>query len=63
MLQTIMQLDVNSEPVRSLWTSGVTITDNTSIFKVGDKSYGVILANPGLSKTNVYSNSASSKIS
>lgn len=55
--------DVNSEPVGVYGTSGVTITDNTSIFKVGDKSYGVILANPGLSKTNVYSNSASSKIS
>ena len=55
--------DVNSEPVGVYGSSGVTITDNTSIFKVGDKSYGVILANPGLSKTNVYSNSASSKIS
>ena len=55
--------DMNSEPVGVYGTSGVTITDNTSIFKVGDKSYGVILANPGLSKTNVYSNSASSKIS
>ncbi|WP_455041754.1 autotransporter-associated N-terminal domain-containing protein [Leptotrichia buccalis] len=55
--------DVNSEPVGVYGTSGVTITDNTSIFKVGDKSYGVILANPGLSKTNVYSNSSSSKIS
>ena len=55
--------DVNSEPVGVYGSSGVTITDNTSIFKVGDKSYGVILANPGLSKTNVYSNSSSSKIS
>ena len=55
--------EVNSEPVGVYGTSGVVINDSTSDFIVGDKSYGVILANPGLSKTNVYSNSSSSKIS
>ena len=55
--------EVTSEPVGVYGTSGVVINDSTSDFIVGDKSYGVILANPGLSKTNVYSNSASSKIS
>ena len=55
--------EVNSEPVGVYGTSGVVINDSTSDFIVGNKSYGVILANPGLSKTNVYSNSSSSKIS
>lgn len=55
-------LDANSEPVGVYGTSGVTITDTTTNFNVGDKSYGVILANPGMSKTNVYSNSASSNV-
>ena len=52
----------NSEPVGVYGTSGVTINDMTSNFTVGDKSYGVILANPGMNKTNVYSNSASSNV-
>ena len=54
--------DVNSEPVGVYGSNGITITDTTSSFNVGDKSYGVILANPGLSKTNVYSNSSSSNV-
>ena len=54
--------DANSEPVGVYGTSGVTINDTTSNFNVGDKSYGVILANPGMNKTNVYSNSASSNV-
>ena len=54
--------DLNSEPVGIYGSSGVSITDTTSHFNVGDKSYGVILANPGLSKTNVYSNSSSSNV-
>ena len=54
--------DANSEPVGVYGSNGITITDTTSSFNVGDKSYGVILANPGLSKTNVYSNSASSNV-
>ena len=54
--------DVNSEPVGVYGTSGVSINDTTSSFTVGDKSYGVILANPGMSRTNVYSNSASSNV-
>ena len=54
--------DPNSEPVGIYGSSGVSITDTTSHFNVGDKSYGVILANPGMSKTNVYSNSASSNV-
>ena len=52
----------NSEPVGVYGTSGVMINDTTSNFNVGDKSYGVILANPGMNKTNVYSNSASSNV-
>ena len=52
----------NSEPVGVYGTSGVTINDMTSNFTVGAKSYGVILANPGMNKTNVYSNSASSNV-
>ena len=52
----------NSEPVGVYGTSGVTINDTTSNFTVGDKSYGVILENPGMNKTNVYSNSASSNV-
>lgn len=52
----------NSDPVGVYGTSGVTINDMTSNFTVGDKSYGVILANPGMNKTNVYSNSASSNV-
>ena len=52
----------NNEPVGVYGTSGVTINDTTSNFTVGDKSYGVILANPGMNKTNVYSNSASSNV-
>ena len=55
-------MDANSEPVGVYGTSGVTINDTTSNFNVGDKSYGVILANPGMNKTNVYSNSASSNV-
>lgn len=54
--------DANSEPVGVYGTSGVLINDTTSSFTVGDKSYGVILANPGMSRTNVYSNSASSNV-
>ena len=54
--------DPNSEPVGIYGSSGVTVTDTTTNFNVGDKSYGVILANPGIGKTNVYSNSASSNI-
>ena len=54
--------DPNSEPVGVYGTSGVSINDTTSNFTVGDKSYGVILANPGMSRTNVYSNSASSNV-
>ena len=54
--------DQNSEPVGIYGSSGVTVTDTTTNFNVGDKSYGVILANPGIGKTNVYSNSASSNI-
>ena len=54
--------DLNSEPVGIYGSSGVTISDTTSNFNVGDKSYGVILANPGLNRTNVYSNSASSNV-
>ena len=54
--------DANSEPVGIYGSNGITITDTTSSFNVGDKSYGVILANPGLSKTNVYSNSSSSNV-
>ena len=54
--------DANSEPVGVYGSNGITITDTTSNFNVGDKSYGVILANPGLSKTNVYSNSSSSNV-
>ena len=54
--------DANSEPVGVYGTSGVSINDTTSSFTVGDKSYGVILANPGMSRTNVYSNSASSNV-
>ena len=54
--------DANSEPVGVYGTSGVSINDTTSNFTVGDKSYGVILANPGMSRTNVYSNSASSNV-
>jgi len=55
-------MDANSEPVGVYGTSGVTINDTTSNFNVGDKSYGVILSNPGINKTNVYSNSASSNV-
>ena len=55
-------MDANSEPVGVYGTSGVTINDTTSNFNVGDKSYGVILSNPGMNKTNVYSNSASSNV-
>jgi len=55
-------MDANSEPVGVYGTSGVTINDTTSNFNVGDKSYGIILANPGMNKTNVYSNSASSNV-
>ncbi len=54
--------DPNSEPVGIYGSSGVTVTDTTTNFNVGDKSYGVILANPGIGKTNVYSNLASSNI-
>ena len=54
--------DPNSEPVGIYGSSGVNVTDTTTNFNVGDKSYGVILANPGIGKTNVYSNSASSNI-
>ena len=54
--------DPNSEPVGIYGSSGVTVTDTTTNFNVGDESYGVILANPGIGKTNVYSNSASSNI-
>ena len=54
--------DPNSEPVGIYGSSGVTVTDTTTNFNVGDKSYGVILANPGIGKTNIYSNSASSNI-
>ena len=54
--------DANSEPVGVYGSNGIAITDTTSSFNVGDKSYGVILANPGLSKTNVYSNSSSSNV-
>ena len=54
--------DANSEPVGVYGTNGVSINDMTSSFTVGDKSYGVILANPGMSRTNVYSNSASSNV-
>nr|WP_314113975.1 autotransporter-associated N-terminal domain-containing protein [uncultured Leptotrichia sp.] len=54
--------DANSEPVGVYGTNGVTINDTASSFTVGDKSYGVILANPGMSRTNVYSNSASSNV-
>ena len=54
--------DANSEPVGVYGTSGVSINDTTSNFTVGDKSYGVILANSGMSRTNVYSNSASSNV-
>ena len=54
--------DANSEPVGVYGTNGVSISDTTSSFTVGDKSYGVILANPGMSRTNVYSNSASSNV-
>ena len=54
--------DANSEPVGVYGTSGVSINDTTSNFTVGDKSYGIILANPGMSRTNVYSNSASSNV-
>ena len=54
--------DANSEPVGVYGSNGITITDTTSSFNVGDKSYGVILANPGLNKTNVYSNSSSSNV-
>ena len=54
--------DPNSEPVGIYGSSGVTVTDTTTNFNVGDKSYGVILANPGIGKTNVYSNSVSSNI-
>ena len=54
--------DANSEPVGVYGTSGVTINDTTANFTVGDKSYGVILSNPGMSRTNVYSNSASSNV-
>ena len=54
--------DANSEPVGVYGTSGVTINDTTENFTVGDKSYGVILSNPGMSRTNVYSNSASSNV-
>ncbi|MFA3799832.1 autotransporter-associated N-terminal domain-containing protein [Leptotrichia hongkongensis] len=54
--------DANSEPVGVYGTSGVSINDTTSNFTVGDKSYGVILSNPGMSRTNVYSNSASSNV-
>ncbi|WP_455046040.1 autotransporter-associated N-terminal domain-containing protein [Leptotrichia trevisanii] len=57
-----MATAANSEPVGVYGTSGVTINDTTSNFTVGDKSYGVILANPGMNKTNVYSNSASSNV-
>ena len=54
--------DVNSEPVGVYGTNGVMINDTVSSFTVGDKSYGVILANPGMSRTNVYSNSASANV-
>ena len=54
--------DANSEPVGVYGTNGVSINDTTSSFTVEDKSYGVILANPGMSRTNVYSNSASSNV-
>ena len=54
--------DANSEPVGVYGTNGVSINDTTSSFTVGDKSYGVILANPGISRTNVYSNSVSSNV-
>lgn len=54
--------DANSEPVGVYGTNGVSINDTTSSFTVGDKSYGVILANPGMSRTNIYSNSASSNV-
>lgn len=54
--------DANSEPVGVYATNGISINDTTSSFTVGDKSYGVILANPGISRTNVYSNSASSNV-
>ena len=54
--------DANSEPVGVYGTNGVTINDTTTNFSVGDKSYGVILSNPGINKTNVYSNSSSSNV-
>lgn len=54
--------EVNSEPVGVYGAGGVNITDYTRAFNVGDRSYGVILANPG-SHQNIYSNSTSSTIS
>ena len=53
---------LNSEPVGVYGTNGVVVSDNTSNFNVGDKSYGVILANPGTA-TNFYTNSATEQVS
>ena len=55
-------LELNSEPVGLYGTGGIKVTDTTSSFNVGDKSYGVILSAPGTG-VNTYSNSASSNIS
>lgn len=54
--------ELNSEPVGLYGTGGIKVTDTTSSFNVGDKSYGVILSAPGTG-VNTYSNSASSNIS
>ena len=51
----------DSEPVGIYGTGGVNIVNNSSNVNVGNKSYGVILSNPG-TDVNRYANSASNLV-
>ena len=51
----------DSEPVGIYGTGGVNIVNNSSNVNVGNKSYGVILSNPG-ANVNRYANSASTLV-
>ena len=51
----------DSEPVGIYGTGGVNIVNNSSNVNVGNKSYGVILSNPG-TDVNRYANSASTLV-
>jgi len=51
----------DSEPVGIYGTGGVNIVNNSSNVNVGNKSYGVILSNPG-TNVNRYANSASTLV-